>query len=355
MTIIPYTETEEYQQEIAEQYKQRIGKFDPSDVLASLGKLGFNSVRAEDLQTTAAGNMNATYLTPELVVKINKKGDMPYYYANKVVSDALFGKSPVVEVLAYDYFDKTNSEILVMRRAPGQSLLDTILDLPQEDVIELFKQVLGAVKVLQTITFDSFGWVNLQHESYPTYKDFLLSEFNYHSDIIKRDKLLNEGGLETVREYFVKHLGIFENEKAVFVHTDAHMGNFLHEGTKLTAVIDFDWSLKAPPVRALPPLLNFLYDPQQFTEGSSYFPKFKGKNFMFLLPTLKQMLPELFEDGLLLKKLNLMSINDGIMWISENWSAEWNKGTIKNIIGQELAESDTDLKQTYFGKLLTTR
>ena len=101
---------------------------------------------------------------------------MPYFYANKVASDKLGGKMPVVEVLAYDYFDKTGFEVLVMKKALGQSLLDTIFDLPQEDVIVIFKQVLEVIKALLNIKFDNFGWLNLQTEAYPTYGDFINSE-----------------------------------------------------------------------------------------------------------------------------------------------------------------------------------
>ena len=305
MAYLPYTDSGEYQKEIAEQYKKRIGSFDAGEVVESLHKLGFTKIKAEDLQTTTAGNMNATYLTPDLVIKINKRGDMPYFYANKVASDKLGGKMPVVEVLAYDYFDKTGFEVLVMKKALGQSLLDTIFDLPQEDVIVIFKQVLEVIKALLNIKFDNFGWLNLQTEAYPTYGDFINSELEKNLVKIKEQNLFSEQDIQKVKQYLLKNLDVFQDETSVFIHTDTHMGNFLHVGNKLTALIDFDWSIKAPKFRVLAKLLSFLYDPQQFIEGSNYFEKYKGKNFMFLMPTLKAELKELFDDKLLLKKLNL--------------------------------------------------
>lgn len=352
MSNIPYTESEEYQQEIAEQYKKRIGKFNPKHVIVSLRKLGFADVRPEDLKTTTAGNMNATYLTPDLVIKINKRGDMPYFYANKVVSDALTGKAPVVNVLAYDYFDKTKFEVLVMKRAPGQSMLDTIFDLPQEDVITIFKQVLDVIKELQKIKFDSFGWVNLQNETYPTYGDFIRAEMEDSLVKAREQNVIAEQDLEKVSQYLLNNLAIFKGEKPVFVHTDTHMGNFLHLGNRLTALIDFDWSVKAPAWRVLAKLLAFLADPQQFTEGSSYFEKYKGKDFMFLMPTLKAELKELFDDPLLLKKLNLHFVSEGLMWIAEGWSDNWSREMMKTILENELPENDEDLQKTYCGKII---
>ena len=352
MAYIPYTDSDEYQKEIAEQYKQRIGNFDPKDVIEALRKLGFNNVEADDLQTTTAGNMNATYLTQDLAIKINKQTNTPHFYANKVASDTLAGKSPVVEVLAYDYFDKTDFEILVMRKAPGQSLLDTIFDLPQEDVISIFKQVLNVIKELQKIKFDSFGSVNLQNKSYTKYEDFLKNDFVGHFVQIKKQKLFNANDIKKVEKYFFEHLGIFKDETPVFIHNDVQMGNIMHVGSKLTALIDFDWSIKAPKFRALRSLLAFVGDPQQFTEGSIYYEKYKNKNFMFLMPILKKELKELFEDKLLLRKLNMVSIDEGLKWIAEGWSEAWSKEMMKNLLENELPETEEQLKQTYYGKIL---
>lgn len=352
MAYIPYTDSDEYQKEIAEQYKKRIGSFDAGEVVQSVHKLGFTKIKAEDLQTTTAGNMNATYLTPDLVIKINKRGDMPYFYANKVVSDKLGGKMPVVEVLAYDYFDKTGFEVLVMKKAPGQSMLDTIFDLPQEDVIEIFRQVLNVIKTLSTIQFDNFGWINLQTETYPTYGDFIKKELESDLVKIREQNLFREQDIEKVKQYLLNNLNVFNGETAVFVHTDTHMGNFLHVGNKLTALIDFDWSIKAPKFRALVKLLSFLYDPQQFTEGSSYYEKYKGKNFMFLMPALKTDLNELFDDKLLLKKLNIHFVSEGLRWIAQDWSVNWSKEMMKTILENELPETEKGLKQTYCGKIL---
>jgi hypothetical protein len=56
---------------------------------------------------------------------------------------------------------------------------------------------------------------------------------------------------------------------------------------KLTALIDFDYSLKAPKIRALLSIIGFIDNPQQFVEGTKDFDRFKGKNFYHLLPILQ--------------------------------------------------------------------
>jgi hypothetical protein len=227
-----------------------------------------------------------------------------------------------------------------------------IFELRDEDRALIFKQVLAVVRQLFTIKFKDFGWVNFDRkESYSTYDAFLKKEFDERIAKIKTEKLCAQKDIDQVEIYFNRRLFVFREDEPVFVHTDVHMGNILHEGKKLTALIDFDWSLKAPKVRALLSLLGLIDRPQQFVEGTKDFPKYKGKNFYHLLPVLKSEFPEVFSDPQLLRKLNLLFISEGGMWISENWSARWNREMIKDLVDNELPEGD--LNQTYYGKVLS--
>ncbi len=155
-----------------------------------------------------------------------------------------------------------------------------------------------------------------------------------------------------IEEYFYKHVLIFDASESVFIHTDLHAGNMLHEDDKLTGLIDFDSSLKGPKAETLRSLLGFIDKPSQFVEGTPAFAKFRGKDFYHLLPTLREELPDIFSDPKLLRKLNIMGINSGIMWISQNWSADWNKEMIHNLVTKEIADSDEALKNSYYGKIL---
>lgn len=350
-----YTDSGEYQQEIAQQYNKRVFKFSREQVLDVIRTLYPNGLPAVDeikISEARAGNMNATYVTPKIVIKLNQDRKQQSYIANKIVSDRSAGQWPVVKVLVYDNFDKTSFEALIMERTRGTLLLDDIFELKDEDQAVIFKQVLAVVRQLFTIKFKDFGWVNFDgKESYSTYGAFLKKEFDEYIVKIKTEKLCAQEDVDKVEAYFNRNLFVFREDEPVFVHTDMHMGNILHEGRKLTALIDFDWSLRAPKVRGLLSLLGFIDRPQQFVEGTKDFPKYKGKNFYHLLPVLKSEFPDVFSDPQLLRKLNLLFISEGVMWISENWSAEWNKEMIKNLVDNELAEGD--LNQTYYGKVLS--
>lgn len=347
-----YVDSDEYQKEIEKQYKERVSKFTPEQVLEVLNILNISNPPAvNEIVEAGAGNVHATYITPDLVVKMNQNSERPDYLSNKLISDRLGKRSPVVQVIAYDYFDKTPFEVLVMKKSKGKMFLDDICEMSEQDREVIFKQVLDFVGQLFEIKFKNFGRVNLDdQESYASFAEFLNKEFDEYVAKIKAEKLCSLEDISRIETYFKKHVSIFDNSESVFTHADLHMGNILHEDNKLTAVLDFDSSLKAPKVRALISLIAFIDNPQQFVEGTKDFPKFKGKNFYHLLPLLKEKFPEIFSDPELLRKLNLIGLKEGLMWVSQNWSADWNKEMIEGLIQNELP--DNDLSQTYHGRVL---
>jgi len=347
-----YTDTDQYQQEIAEQYKKRVVKFSKKEVVAALAKLGFEMAE-HDLEEARVGNMNATYLAPDIVVKVSGDRSEVNFFANTIISDRLGEHQPVVKVLGYDNFEKTDFEILVMKRSQGKLLLDDIFTLSQDALKDIFKQILAVVREMFAVSFEDFGGVNNTNEHFATYSNYLMHGFHQHISTIREQKLCREGDIDRVEQYVDGHIHIFNQETPVFIHTDLHMGNIMHTGDKLTAILDFDYSLRAPKVVALESLLGFIHNPQQFVEGTVDFPKYQGKKFSFLLPVLREELKEVFADPLLVRKLNLNGICSGIMWIADNWSAEWNKETMGSIIAHELHENEKGLAHSYYGKILS--
>ncbi|MEI7750367.1 MAG: phosphotransferase [Candidatus Moraniibacteriota bacterium] len=348
-----YADSDEYQREIARQYATRVSKFSREQVVEVLKMLEIANVpTADEIAEAGAGNVNATYVTDRLVIKLNREKDHPDYFANTIVSDRFADRLPVVRVIAYDYFERTPFEALVMRRMEGRMLLEDILEMSEGDREVLFRQVLDVVGHLFGITFSDFGRVNLDgRTSFTTYAEYLVAEFEEHVRKIRSEHLCSTEDIGRIEEYFRRHIHVFDEGESVFVHTDTHMGNILHEGTKLTALLDFDSSLKAPKVRALNSLIGFIDNPQQFVEGTKDFAKFKGKSFHHLLPLLESAFPDVFTDPFLLRKLNLISVSEGVMWVSQNWSDVWNAEMIRGLVDNELPEDD--LSGTYHGRILS--
>jgi len=347
-----YTESEEYQEEINKQYKQRVSKFTPNYVLEVLNLLKIQNLpNIDEIIEAESGNMNATYITPKLVIKLNKQNKYKNYLANKIVSDLLSRKYPVVKVIAYDFFEKTSFEVLVMEKAEWILLMDDIVEMTNKEREIIFEQLVDIICELFKISFKDFGPINSEKkESFDSYSSFLVKEFNEDVLKIKKEQLCPIEDITKIEKYFRKYVSIFDEGESVFIHTDIHMGNILHSGEKLTALLDFDYSLKAPKVQVLITLLWFIYYPQQFVEGTDDFSRFKWKNFLHLLKILKRRFPDIFNDPLLLRKLNILGIKEWIMWVSQNWSSDWNVEMIKNILENEITENN--LEKSYYGKIL---
>lgn len=347
-----YSDTDQYQKEIAEQYKKRTIKFTTGQVIHALGRLGITVDETELVEATV-GNVNFTYLTPTLAIKINQKTEYQDYLANKIAADKLADNYPVPKIIAYDFFERTPFEILVMERIPGEVLVDTIFNLTEQQSIILFKQVLEIVAQLHNISFSSFGEIR-STQSFRTFTEYLLTKFKADTEKIRSEGLCSSEDLVRIENYFYSHVDIFDEASAVFVHTDVHMGNILHRGETLSGLIDFDSSLKAPSFVTLQSILKFLDHPSWFVEGTPAFAKYKGKNFHHLFPILKEKFHTIFTDPQLARKLNVYGVATSVMWVAGNWSAEWNKETIDTIVTNELADTETALEQSYYGKLLRT-
>ena len=347
-----YEESEAYQNEIAAQYKERVEKFSVEEVSHVLSLLGFKKVDPATIKPAIVGNVNATYLTPKFVIKMNRKRGEADYIANKIISDCIAATHPVVRVLSYDTFKKTPFEVLVMKRSVGSLLLKDIFKLNKKQQAVVFRQILKTVKAMFSIRFNDFGLLSTR-DHFKSYAEYLTKRFKSNVKEIKKLKLCGQNDLAKIERYFIKNVKVFgKGTESVFVHTDLHPGNMLHKGNKLTAILDFDYSLKAPKMRVLLSLLGFIDKPSQFVEGTKDFKMYKGKNFYHLLPILRDELSELFADPLLLEKLNLHFISEGLRWVAANWSADWNKQMIKMIVENELPDNKKDLVKSYYGKVL---
>lgn len=350
-----YTESEAYQKEIAEQYKQRNLELTSTEVWGIMGKLGFDA-DADDIQLAEAGNMNATFLTSNYVVKASAKRDVVKYAANKIVSDSL-PEEKVVRVLSHDQFKATDYEVLVMERAPGSMWLKNMPSMSEAENRILFSQVLKTAIVCHSIEFTKkFGWVtdiyaDEEENGFNTFRSQLEARLGAYLPKIRAQKDVDLEALKKIVFYVSERLSIFDNDEPSFVHRDLHMGNVMHQDGELTAVIDFDSTQSVPSYTALIPLTGLIDNPAQFVEGTDDYLAYKGRKFEYLYPELKRAFTKELEDPDLALKLNVLGVIEGLMWVSEDWSQDWNKEMVTNLANKE-TPSDGDVTTTYFGEII---
>ena len=353
-----FTNTEEYQQRVRDEYSKRNPKVQAAEVPSLIAALGIPGARAADIEQITYGNINATFSCRDLIVKINDRPEQRML-PNKVVSD-LFADTPdarVVRVLAYDWHQRTPHEMLVMCRADGANLLAHAIDMPEAQLRSIFRQTCRLVARLHRIEFDTFGEINEvgaggPNPSFATCPEFLLAEFEANVAKIKSGRLADPDDMERIEHYFREHVSVFSNERPVLVHNDEHFGNVLFTGDQLSSLIDWDSTLRGPAAQSLVMLLLMIDQPQCVVEGKPLFERYRGRQFYALLPDLKEELSNLFADRALLRKLNLLNIGEQLFWVGDAWSAQFGEELVANILSNELAEDDDSLQNTYAGRII---
>lgn len=354
-----YTDTEEYQQAVRDEYAKRNPKIQVAEVPPLLAALGFPGMRAEDIERITSGNVNATFACRDLIVKINDQPEQ-CLYPNKVVSD-LLADAPdarVVRVLAYDWRQRTPYEVLVMRRADGELLLEHADSMPEAQLRSVFRETCRLVARLNRIEFDSFGRINEVGASGPnaafaTCPEFLLADFEANVAKIKSGRLADPDDMERIERYVREHVSVFSDERAVLVHEDAHFGNILFSGDRLTALIDWDSAKRGSPAQWLEMLLQMIDRPQCVVEGTPLFERYRGRQFYALLPDLKVELSDLFADRALLRKLNVLHIMELVFWVGDAWSAQFGEELVTDVLSHELAADAAALQNTYAARIIS--
>lgn len=116
-------------------------------------------------------------------------------------------------------------------------------------------------------------------------------------------------------------------------------------------MIDWDSTQSAPSYYGLIPLIGLIDNPAQFVEGTPEYGTYKGKKFEYLYPLLKGAFAEELLDPKLSEKINVIGIINGLMWVADDWSKEWNKEMIANLSNREIV-LDGNLTTTYYGSIL---
>ena len=347
-----YSQTKEYREQISNEYKERKEVFTAEEVSKALKRLHVD-IEPEELSQAISGNISATFFASDIVVKVSRIQDgIARFYANKQVSE--LDPSPLIpRVFAYDFFDVTDFEIIVLEKKSGSVLIDDFISLKRDVQKKLYTEMAQFASLLAGYHNNSFGHLAHSETTYGTFGRMITTDFCNHIEAIEALRLVPEEQLEAIERYFFKYVHVFENEAPSFIHIDFHPGNVLYEGEHITSVFDFDTSVYGPQCLLLNPLIGFALQPNQLVEGSHLYESYKDANFQFLLPILRKELPRLFDDPTLLRKLNLLGIEVGLKWVAQDWSDEWAKEVIAGILSHEIPRDDAELEESYYGKALT--
>lgn len=346
---------EGYHKHLAARFLKRKARLTKEQLRGVLASLGFN-IGSLEVDVAHSGNMSRVYLTSELAIKIRDRksasDDTWQFLANKIVSDHFFPKLPVVHVLTYDHFEKTDYEVLIMERAKGKLLIDNFIKLDEDLQKKLFGQILDICNKISSLTFKDWGNIS-DRDAYKNFADFLRAKINEYSQSIIDQEIASAKDISLIKDYFLDKVDIFSKEKvSYFTHTDINIANVLHVDDKISLLFDFDSAIKGPKLMMLPKLISSIDNMGEIVDGTHHYKTYRDKKFEYLYPILLEKLPDVFLDKDLVRKLNLILIYRGLRLVAKNRFERWNHIIIKDMIDCEIAKTNKLLSQTYYGQIL---
>lgn len=344
----------EYHEALSDRYNQRKATISKAKLKTILQTLGFY-VELSDIEESRHGVNNRTFLTNDLVIKIRDdvfSSRKSYkYFASKVVSDHFYPKLPVVNVLAYDHFDKTDYKVLVMKRRHGTVLIDGFLEMSPEVQKNFYRQLIRIGRKVAELKFDDWGDIR-NHDRYESFSRYLVAKVKKYCAARIEKNLVSAGDVLKIEKYFMDHHHIFDNEKeSHFAHTDLTIANVLYEGDKITLLYDFDSALKGPEFMILPMLIASIDNLGIIVDGTRYYKSYQHQKFEHLYPVLREEMKKVLSDPNIVAKMNLVLISRGLRIVSEDRFHGWNKVIIDDILDDELVEDGSSYENTYYGKI----
>ncbi len=238
---------------------------------------------------------------------------------------SLAGLIPVPKLYAFGEYEGNVYQI--QQFLPGQKLYIAWRDLSAHDQEQVMVDLCAALTVLHSIHGAQFG----QPEDAPaaSWFDFLHQKFQRTlADIRAYGFRIAPGFVEMAREYFEAHSSALQAGAPVLLHGDLTLVNLLvHEG-RLSAILDLEYTLYAPPDYELWTLEAFCLYPNDWAEEDNEI--FCAADYATLFPLLRKHAPALFETPHLRERMNLYQIEAAL-----SSHIAWRKDTLSKYPPEE--------------------
>lgn len=239
-----------------------------------------------------------------------------------------------------------------MERLP----VDDLHLMKMDDIKELFDEVCLEARHMMNYRFPTFGAINEFGDLGPltdfeNCNDFFVAMVRDSIAKASKHDMIDPHVLRQLEDYFVAHASVFANETACFAHDDLIWFNCMHEGPRLTGIIDFD--LKAPPAQILHWMLLALHHPASRPQDSQnvFYPNVEHLHLCDdLLPIARKAFPDLFADPQLVRKMNLLRIAMRLRCFALPMP-DYARQLVR-MLDSEVPDTDALLDESFYGQVL---
>ena len=264
-------------------------------------------IAVETIQLLSGGMVNQVFLVNgQYVVRIGARENAfeRLRYEAELLQQ-LAGQIPVPAVLAFGEQEQRAYQIQEFVRGQKLYLIwDQLGSAGQERLVAEFagyRQILGAVR------FADFGMVFEPAQRCASWEAFLSAKFQRTLAEISALQIHVEPGFaELAQQYFAEYRHTLAGDISALVHGDLWLGNILVDEGRISALLDFEFALHAPPDYELHILESFCLYPNDYAEEDAAVSRtFSTADFSGFFKLLRKYDAGLFETPHLRERVNL--------------------------------------------------
>jgi aminoglycoside phosphotransferase (APT) family kinase protein len=305
------------------------GPFAPVPVtLANIARLfarhGLGSVHR--LERLRGGQINAAYLVNgEWVVRVRPVGkDGAAFRKERALFERLHGRVPVPEVVALDESAAAvPAPCLICRRAPGETLGSVWLRAGPRQREWLLAQLAELLRAVHEVEFPACGDLpagKLQPAA--DWSDYLDSRLRRRLALIRSLPGAPLVLLDAIESFARRAAPALAAGAARLVHRDLHFGNVMVEADRITALLDFEAAVAAPPDYELDQIGRFLRWPGLFL---TEMPGVEASAFRGVWSGLQRLYPELFQAPRLTTRLAVYALEYDLAVLRDCLTGVWDE------------------------------
>lgn len=291
-------------------------------------------INGRNIRVLSGGQVNQVFLIDgEYVLRIGSREDAFQRLKHETeLMHSLVGKIPVPRIYAFGQQDGLVYQI--QQFIPGQKLY-SIWKRLQPDVQENIVAELAAhLKILHSMISPNFGYARQDTKRYDAWPDFLSDKFKHTLEEIKALNIrIVPGFLELAVNYFDVHKHVLQDGVPALVHGDLSLMNILVDNGRISAILDFEYSLQAPIDYELWVMEAFCLYPNDYAEEDKE--GFCTADFASFIPLLHKHYPGLFEIQHLRERLNIYHLESAL----SNYLA-WRKDNLNTIPPDRMAAKE---------------
>jgi aminoglycoside phosphotransferase (APT) family kinase protein len=288
-----------------------------------------------EVQRLPGGWINAAYcVNGDKVLRVRPVGkDGAAFRKERALFERLRGQVPVPEVVALDESGEAlPAAYLLCRRAPGESLARVWLSAGPRQRAWLLGQLAEVLRAVHAVDFPACGdLMGGELQPAPSWRDYLAERFRRRLEIVRSlpgapRELLNEVDVFQRGEARALAAG-----SARLVHRDMHFGNVLAEENRITAVLDFEAAMAAPPDYELDQLARFLRWPGLFLTDM---PGVDAEAFRGVWSSLRGAYPELFQAPQLTTRMAVYSLEYDLAALRDCLTGVWDRPVQQHVLAR---------------------